>query len=89
MGTNRADVQREDEDDEEAKVPGHQRAKQNHPLLLPEVSVPVQQEQSQEEDQDDLHAECRATHGAGEVRAGPTESYRRDQGHDDEEDDED
>lgn len=63
-GTDRADVQRQDEDDEEAQVPRQQRAEQNHALLPPEVSIAVQQEERQEEDQDDLHAERRTTHHA-------------------------
>lgn len=77
VGTDRADVQRQDEDDEEAQVPGQQRAEQNHALLLPEVSVAMQQEESQEEDQDDLQAERRAAHGAAAPPAGHSAACSR------------
>lgn len=53
--TNRADVQREDEDDEEAQVPGEQRAEQDHTLLLFKVSIPMQEEKSQKKDDHDLN----------------------------------
>ena len=58
----RGDVQRQDEHDEEAEVPGQQGAKQHHALLLPEVSVAVEQEEGQEEDHHDLQAQRRPTH---------------------------
>lgn len=66
--TDRADVQGEDEDDEEAQVPGEQRAEQNHALLLPEVAIAMQQEQRQEEDHHDLDAEGGAAHPDGLVQ---------------------
>lgn len=58
----RGDVERQDEDDEEAEVPGQQRSKQDHPLLLPEVSVAMQQEECQEEHHHHLHAQRRPAH---------------------------
>jgi len=72
-GTHRADIQRQDEDDEEAQVPGQQRAEQNHALLLPEVSVAVQQEQRQEQDHHDHQAQSGAAHHATN-RAGSWET---------------
>lgn len=60
--TNRADVQREDEDDEEAQVPGEQRAEQYHALLLLKVSIPMQKEKSQKKDHHNLDAQRRPAH---------------------------
>lgn len=62
--TNRADVQRKNEDDEETQVPGQQGAKQHHPLLLTEVCIAMQQEQSQEEHHHYLNAQRSPTHPA-------------------------
>lgn len=62
--TNRADVQRQDEDDEEAQVPGEQRAEQDHTLLLFKVSIPVQEEESQKKDDHNLDGQRRPTHSA-------------------------
>lgn len=62
--TNRADVQRKNEDDEETQVPSQQGAKQHHPLLLTEVCIAMQQEQSQEEHHHYLNAQRSPTHPA-------------------------
>lgn len=62
--TDRADVQRQNEDDEKAQVPGQQCAKQHHALLLLEVSIPVQQEQRQEEHHHDLDTQSSPAHPA-------------------------
>lgn len=62
--TNRADVQREDEDDEEAQIPGKQCAEQDHTLLLFKVSIPVQEEKSQKKDNDYLDGQRRPAHSA-------------------------
>lgn len=64
MTTDRADVQRQNEDDEEAQVPGQQRAEQDHALLLLEVAIAVQQEQRQEEHHHDLDAQRGPAHPA-------------------------
>lgn len=71
-GTHRANVQRQDEDDEEAQVPGQQGAKQHHALLLPEVSVAVQQKEGQEEDHHDGDAQSGAAHPASHHLATPS-----------------
>lgn len=42
--TDRADIQRQDEDDEKAQVPGQKSTKQHHTLLFTEVSIAMQQE---------------------------------------------
>lgn len=62
--TDRADVQRQNEDDEKAQVPGQQRAEQDHALLLLEVAIAVQQEERQEEHHHDLDAQRGPAHPA-------------------------
>lgn len=59
----RADVERQDEDDEEAEVPGQQRPQQDHPLLLPQVSIALEEEEGQEENHHDHDGQRSTTHG--------------------------
>lgn len=62
--TYRADVQRKNEDDEKAQIPGQQCAKENHALLLLEVSIAMQEEESQEKDHHNLYSQRCPTHSA-------------------------
>lgn len=63
----RADVQRQDEDDEETEVPGQQRPQQDHPLLLPQVSIAVEEVKGQEENTHNHNSQCSTTHGDEET----------------------
>lgn len=45
----RADIKWQDEDDEEAEVPGQQRPQQDHPLLFPQISIALEEVEGQEE----------------------------------------
>lgn len=62
MFSYRADVERQDKDDEEAEVPGQQRSQQDHPLLLPQISIAVEEVQGQEENDHDHDSQRSATH---------------------------
>lgn len=53
----RADIQWKNEDDEKAQIPSQQCAKENHALLLLEVSIAMQEEQSQEKDHNNLYSQ--------------------------------
>lgn len=63
MVSYRADVERQDEDDEEAEVPGQQRPQQDHPLLLPQVSIALEEVEGQEENNYDHDGQRSSTHG--------------------------
>lgn len=61
----RADVKWQDEDDEEAEVPGQQGPQEDHPLLLPHVSIALQEEKCQEKHNNNHDSECSAAHSDG------------------------
>ncbi len=63
MVSYRADIERQDEDDEEAEVPGQQRPQQDHPLLLPQVSIALEEVEGQEENNYDRDGQRSTTHG--------------------------
>lgn len=58
----RADIKWQDEDDEEAEVPGQQRPQQHQPLLLSQVSIALEEVEGQEENNDDHDGQRSATH---------------------------
>lgn len=61
----RADIEWQDEDDEEAEVPGEQRPEQNHPLLLPQISIVLEEVEGQEEDDHDHDGQRSTAHTDG------------------------
>jgi len=58
----RADVERQDEDDEEAEVPGQQRSQEDHPLLPPQISIALEEVEGQEENNNHHDSQRSATH---------------------------
>lgn len=58
----RADVKWQDEDDEEAEVPGQQGPQEDHPLLLSHVSIALQEVKCQEKHNNNHDSECSAAH---------------------------
>lgn len=58
----RADVERQDEDDEEAEVPGQQRSQEDHPLLPPQISIALEEVEGQEENNYHHDSQRSATH---------------------------
>lgn len=58
----RADIKGQDEDDEEAEVPGQQCSEQNHPLLLPQISKALQKVEGQEENKHNHDSQRSPTH---------------------------
>lgn len=46
----RADIKWQDEDDEEAEIPGQQRPWQDHPVLPPQISISLEEVEGQKED---------------------------------------
>lgn len=58
----RADIEWQDEDDEEAEVPGQQRTQQDHPLLLPQVSIALEEVEGQEENNHNHDSQRSTTH---------------------------
>lgn len=69
MVSYRADIKRQDEDDEEAEVPGQQRPRQDHPLLLPQISITLEQEEGQEENNHKHDNQSGSVHGDSEQAA--------------------
>lgn len=57
MRTHRADVERQDEDDEEGEVPGGEHGDRDDDVLSVAVSVPPEQTARQQEDGDHLRDE--------------------------------
>lgn len=62
MVSYRADVKWQDEDDEEAEVPGQQRSQQDHPLLPPQVSIALEEVEGQEENNYNYNSQRSTTH---------------------------
>lgn len=62
----RADIKWQDEDDEEAEVPGQQCPRQDHPLLLPQISITLEEEEGQEENNHNHDNQSGPVHGENE-----------------------
>lgn len=68
----RADVERQDEDDEEAEVPRQQRPQEDHALLPAQIPIALQEVEGQEENHHHHHSQRGTTHtdGRGDRRQG-------------------
>lgn len=66
MVSYRADIKWQDEDDEEAEVPGQQCPRQDHPLLLPQISITLEEEEGQEENNHNHDNQSGPVHGDSE-----------------------
>lgn len=63
----RADVKWQDEDDEEAEVPGQQGPQEDHPLLLSQISITLQEEECQEKDDNNHDSQRSTAHSDGPI----------------------
>lgn len=60
----RADVKWQDKDDEKAEVPGQQGPQEDHPVLLPHISIALQEKKCQEKN-NNHNSQCSAAHTDG------------------------
>lgn len=65
MVSYRADVKWQDEDDEEAEVPGQQGSQEDHPVLLSQISIALQEEECQEKNDNNHDSQRSAAHSDG------------------------
>ena len=62
MDSYRADIEWQNENDEEAEVPGEQRPEQDQPLLLPQIPIALEEVEGQEKDNHDHNSQRSTTH---------------------------
>lgn len=63
----RADVKWQDEDDEEAEVPGQQGSQEDHPLLLSQISITLQEEECQKKNDNNHDSQRSTAHSDGPI----------------------
>lgn len=66
----RADIKWQDEDDEEAEVPGQQGSQEDHPLLLSQISIALQEEECQEKNNNNHDSQRSTAHSVGPIGRG-------------------
>lgn len=67
QGSYRADVKGQDENDEEAEVPGQQGSQEDHPLLFSQICIALQEEECQEKNDNNHDSQRSTTHGDGPI----------------------
>lgn len=63
----RADIKWQDENDEEAEVPGQQGSQEDHPMLFSQICIALQEEECQEKNDNNHDSQRSTAHGDGPI----------------------